>query len=232
MNKQIFTVIGVFKSRGAGIGSSLDEGIYLPLFTAQKLITGINYLIGIRLKTTDPNLNSQAISEITSVLRQRHQIKKPSDDDFSIRDQASAIEMITKVTDILRYFILSIGALSLLVGGVGIMNIMLIAANQRIREIGTRKAVGARNSDIMLQFLVESATVSLIGGLIGIAGGIIFSYLVSVVAQALGYNWPLLISIESILIAVGISILIGLIFGVFPARRASKISPMEALRYE
>jgi putative ABC transport system permease protein len=193
---------------------------------------GIDYLIAIRLKTTDPSLNSQAIEEITSLLRQRHHIKKPSDDDFSIVNQASAMEAITKVTNILRYFILAIGALSLLVGGVGIMNIMLIAANQRIREIGTRKAVGARNSDIMTQFLVESSTVSLTGGIIGIIGGVITSYLVAVVARLLGYNWSFIISWQSILVAVGISILIGIIFGLFPARRASRISPMEALRYE
>jgi putative ABC transport system permease protein len=232
IDKQTFTVIGVMKNKGGGVGSFQDDAIFLPLVTAQKLLSGIDYLVMIRAKAASANDVDQSIADIKALLHDRHNIKKDQVDDFTIVSQASGIEMITKITNILRYFILAIGSLSLLVGGVGIMNIMLIAASQRIREIGTRKAVGAKNKDILLQFLVESSTVSLIGGVIGIIGGIIVSYLVAIVAQALGYNWPLLISVSSIFLAVGISILIGMIFGVFPARKASRISPMEALRYE
>jgi ABC-type antimicrobial peptide transport system permease subunit len=136
------------------------------------------------------------------------------------------------VTNALRYFLLAIGSISLIVGGVGIMNIMLVAVSQRIREVGLRKAVGAKNEDILYQFIIESATVSSVGGVIGIVFGVLISFLIAIVVQALGYEWPLLISPLSILIAVIISISIGIIFGSYPARKASRVSPMEALRYE
>jgi len=139
---------------------------------------------------------------------------------------------VTNITNILRYFLLAIGTVSLIVGGVGIMNVMLIAVNQRVREVGLRKAVGARNPEIISQFLIESATISSLGGIIGIIAGIILAFLASVIIQALDYYWPLIISPVSIFIAFGVSVLIGIIFGIYPARKASRISPMEALRYE
>jgi ABC-type antimicrobial peptide transport system permease subunit len=140
--------------------------------------------------------------------------------------------MIRSVTDALRYFLLTIGTISLIVGGIGIMNIMLIAVSQRIREVGLRKAVGAKNGDVMVQFLIESATISFLGGAIGIVIGIILADLISLIVNSLGYFWPFLVSFESIFVATLVSILIGLVFGIYPARKASQISPMEALRYE
>jgi len=142
------------------------------------------------------------------------------------------LEIIGSVTDALRYFLLAIGSVALIVGGVGIMNVMLIAVNQRIREVGLRKAVGAKNVDVIFQFLVEAAAVSVLGGLIGIILGLLITLLISVVVQALGYKWPFLISPVSIFVAIAVSVLIGIIFGLYPARKASRISPMEALRYE
>jgi ABC-type antimicrobial peptide transport system permease subunit len=229
-----FNIVGVFKERGSGgFGSSdQDESVFVPLRTGQKTLLGINYLSFARLKVKSPDLIPSAISNAKTTLRDRHHIKDSSKDDFSVRDQASALKTITNITNILRYFLLAIGTVSLIVGGVGIMNVMLIAVNQRIKEVGLRKAIGARNSEITSQFLIESATIASLGGFVGIILGIFLSFIASIVVQALGYYWPFLISIPSIFIAFGVSVLIGIIFGLYPARKASKISPMEALRYE
>lgn len=231
---QNFNVIGILEKRGsAGFGlSSQDDTIYVPLKTAQKLILGIDHLGFIRLKVKDSALIPSAIANTKTTLRERHHISDPINDDFSVRDQASALDTIKKVTDILRYFLLTIGTISLIVGGVGIMSIMLIAVSQRIREVGLRKAVGAKNSDVRNQFLVESAFISFLGGFAGIVIGVLISFLISVVAHLLGYNWQFLISWQSIVVATAVSVGIGIIFGLYPALKASRISPMEALRYE
>ena len=142
------------------------------------------------------------------------------------------LEMLMNITDVLKYFLAGIAAISLVVGGIGIMNIMLISVNQRIREVGLRKAVGARRRHIIMQFLVEAIFITLIGGIIGIILGIFISLLTSVVINALGYEWQFIISLNSIFVATSVSVLIGVIFGLYPARKAAKISPMEALRYE
>lgn len=234
LKDQNFTVVGVLKKRGSssfGL-SSQDDTIFVPIKTAQKLLLGIDHLGFIRLKVKDASLIPAAIVNTKTTLRERHNIKDPSKDDFSVRDQASALNTIKSVTNVLRYFLLAIGTISLIVGGVGIMNIMLIAVNQRIREVGLRKAVGAKNIDVQIQFLVESAFISLLGGIIGIIIGIVISYIVSIVAQFLQYNWPFIILWQSIIVAVLVSGGVGIIFGLYPARKASKVSPMEALRYE
>ena len=229
-----FSVIGVLEERtSAGFGvSSQDETVFVPLFTAQKLLLGINHLGYIRLKVDSEENIAIAKADVANVLRNQHDIDDPEDDDFSVRDWASAIEIISTVTDAMRYFLLAVGTISLIVGGVGVMNVMLIAVNQRINEVGLRKAVGAKNSDVMIQFLIESATISFVGGVWGIIFGIAVSYLASVIINSLGYDWKFIISPISILVAVSVSVLIGIFFGLYPARKASKISPMEALRYE
>lgn len=234
LKDQNFTVIGILDKRGSsGFGtSSQDDSIYVPLRTAQKILLGIDHLGFVRLKIMDAVSVPSAIANVKTTLRESHNIDDPANDDFSVRDQASAMETIKKVTDVLRYFLLAIGTISLIVGGVGIMNIMLIAVTQRIREVGLRKAVGARDSDVRFQFLVESVFISLLGGLLGIVIGILFSLLVSVVINALDYNWPFIISWQSVFVATAVSAVIGIIFGLYPARKASQISPMEALRYE
>lgn len=231
---QNFNVIGVFKDRGSSAFgmSSQDDSAFVPLKTGQKILLGTNYLSYARLKVKSSDLISSAIVNTKTTLRERHHIKDPSKDDFSVRDQAAALETVTNITDILRYFLLAIGTVSLIVGGVGIMNVMLIAVNQRVREVGLRKAVGARNLEIITQFLIESATISSLGGIIGIILGIFLSFIASIIIQALGYYWPFIVSVPSIFIAFGVSLLIGILFGIYPARKASKISPMEALRYE
>lgn len=231
---QNFVVIGILEKRGsAGFGmSSQDDTIFIPLKTAQKILLGIDHLAFARLKVSDAKFIERAKEDVKELLRDRHDIDDPENDDFSVRDMASAIEMITNITDVLRYFLLVIGGISLIVGGVGIMNIMLLAVNQRIREVGLRKAVGAKNSDVEFQFLVESVFISFFGGIIGVILGIVISFLVSLVMQYLQYTWPFIISWQSIVVATLVSAGIGIVFGYYPARKASRISPMEALRYE
>lgn len=234
INDQSYSVIGIFKERGsAAFGiSSQDDSVYVPLKTAQKLILGINHLGFVRLKVGSVEEIESAKENIANVLRDRHDIDDPSEDDFSIRDTQSAIEMISNITDVLRYFLLAIGTIALIVGGVGIMNIMLIAVNQRIHEIGLRKAIGAREVDVLIQFVIESATISFIGGVIGIIFGIVVSFVIYLFANGAGYDWMFIISPWSVVVAVTVSVLIGIIFGLWPAKKASKISPMEALRHE
>ncbi|HOW60415.1 MAG TPA: ABC transporter permease [Candidatus Moranbacteria bacterium] len=227
-----FTVIGIFEKKGSSGFSNVDEMIYVPLQTAQKIILGINYLNFARVKIDSFENMDRAVADVKYTIRMKHNIKNPTDDDFSVRNTAQALEMINKITNVLKYFLAGIAGISLLVGGIGIMNIMLISVNQRIREVGLRKAVGARTRHIITQFLSESVFITLVGGTIGIIIGILISFLASLVINALGYSWQFIISLSSIIVGTFISVLIGIIFGIYPARKASQISPMEALRYE
>lgn len=227
-----FTVIGVLAERGAVGFSNTDDAIYMPLFTGQKLLLGIDYLNFIRIKV-DSEINiDRTMEDVKATLREQHKIKDAANDDFSVRSSAQALNMLTTITDVLKYFLTAVAAISLIVGGVGIMNIMLISVHQRIREVGLRKAVGAKNIHIISQFLIEAIFITLIGGILGIILGIAVSFLTAVIIQNLGYDWEFVITLNSIILATSISVTIGIIFGIYPARKASKISPMEALRYE
>ena len=228
-----FEVIGVLKERGVVAFEDYDDQIFLPLKTTQRMM-GINHIGLIRAKIDSEENFEKAIADIKIALRGQHNIKDQSgqSDDFSVRSSAQALGLLTTITDALKYFLTAMAALSLLVGGIGIMNIMLISVTERTREIGLRKALGANNFHILGQFLMEAVFITVLGGLIGIAGGILISFLVSVGAQILGYDWAFLILPSSILFALIVSIGIGLFFGFYPARKAGKLNPIRALRYE
>lgn len=234
IKKISFEVIGVMEERGTVAFQNYDDQVFIPIITMQKLIVGIDYLGLIRAKIDSEANVDQAISDIEITLRERHGImdKTGATDDFSVQSANAALDTITTVTDALKYFLAAMAALSLIVGGVGIMNIMLISVKERTREIGLRKAIGANNGNILNQFLIESITITLLGGIIGIIGGTIVSFLISVVAQAMGYSWDFVISPFYIMLAVSVSVSVGLVFGLYPARKASQLVPMEALRYE
>lgn len=226
------TVVGVLEERGAVAFSNPDDLIYVPLETAQKLFLGIDYLNFVRIKVDSAENVPRAVADIKTTLRIAHGIKNPKDDDFSVRDTAQALTTLTNITDVLKYFLAGIAAISLVVGGVGIMNIMLISVNQRIREVGLRKAVGARRRHIITQFLIESVFITFVGGIVGIFCGAGVSFLAAVVIGALGYEWQFIVPPSSVFLATSVAVLIGIVFGLYPARKAAKISPIEALRYE
>lgn len=233
IKNQSFEVIGVMKERGIVAMQDYDDQIFLPIKTAQKLI-GVNHLGLIRAKIDQKNNINRAINDVEATLRERHGITDTSgkSDDFTVRNAVQALDMITDVTNALKYFLAAMAALSLIVGGIGIMNIMLISVTERTREVGLRKAIGANNSNILNQFLMETVVITLLGGIIGILLGIAVSFLISSGIQFFGYDWVFIISPLSIFLAIAVSTIIGLVFGLYPAIKASKLSPIEALRYE
>ncbi len=233
IKKQSFEVIGIMEEKGMVAMQDYDDQVLMPIKTAQKL-HGVNHIGLIRAKIDEEENIPWAISDVKLTMRERHDIEDTSgrNDDFTVRSAAQALEVITSITDALRYFLAAMAALSLVVGGIGIMNIMLISVTERTREIGLRKAVGANNTNILGQFLVESVTITLIGGIVGIVLGFIASYLIAITIQFLGYDWDFVVSFFSIFLAVLVSSVIGLIFGIYPAKKASELKPIESLRYE
>jgi putative ABC transport system permease protein len=232
IKKNPFQVIGVLEERGSAAFSNPDSLIFVPLETAQKILLGINYINYARGKVDTPENIERTMADMTELLRKRHDLEDDEESDFSIRSTKAALGILTNITDVLKYFLIAIASISLLVGGIGIMNSMLISVSQRIREIGLRKAVGARPIHIMTQFLIESACVTLIGGLIGIILGVLIAYVAALVIPQFGYEWQFLVPPSSIALGFGVSLVIGIIFGLYPALKASRVSPMEALRYE
>ena len=227
-----YTVIGVMKARGTTAFQDYDGIFFIPLATAQKVVLGIRHLAFVRVKVNGVENLDQAVEDIKSVLRQQHRITNPDSDDFSVRNTQQALGVLTTVTDALRLFLTAIAAVSLLVGGIGIMNIMYVSVSERTYEIGLRKAVGANNADILWQFLVEAIIITIIAGIIGIIGGALLSYIAAVVVRALEYDWDFVISTGAIALACAISAGVGLIFGLYPARRAALMTPKEALTHE
>lgn len=237
LKKTNFKVIGVMEERGTIMFQNLDEQIYIPLFTAQKLLLGIDHVNWLLVQTKSEKDINQAVENIRWTLRQQHKINNPegdlSKDDFKVVSQVETAEIIGTVTTILTILLSTVAAISLVVGGIGIMNIMFVAITERTREIGLRKAIGANNYDILNQFLLEAIMLTLIGGIIGIILGISGSILFAYAFRQMGVNsWPIFISIEAIIIAFSISTLLGLFFGLLPAYQASKKDPIESLRYE
>ena len=228
IGSQAFEVIGVMEPKGAVFGSNQDENAYIPLNTMVNRLTGRDPTYGISLsfisvEARDESSTGAAKFQITNLLRQRHSILR--DDDFAVRSQKDALSIVGTITGGLTLMLAAIGGISLLVGGIGIMNIMLVSVSERTEEIGLRKALGARSTDVLQQFLVESLVLSSLGGAIGTAAG-----LGAVAAVAAVTPLPASIGMTTVLITVGLSGSIGLFFGVVPARRAARLDPIVALR--
>lgn len=231
IKKVPFMVIGVLESKGQSvIGRDQDDVIYIPLTTAQKRIFGTTFpgmVHTIAVKARSAEDLSRAEEQITQLLRQRHRIGPKQEDDFSVRNLTQMLELAQQAAKAMALLLAAIASISLLVGGIGIMNIMLVSVTERTREIGIRMAVGAKTWDIRLQFIIEAITLSLIGGMIGIILGIIASQLLSYFAGLTTIISPL-----AVILAVGFSGLVGVFFGFYPAYKASLLNPIDALRYE
>ena len=228
INNQPFKVIGLLESKGqSSVGQDQDDVIYIPLTTAQERMLGITYVQSINVQVSSQEKMEQVQAEIENLLRSRHHILAGKDDDFNVRNLTSLMETVNQSTSMLTLLLGAIAGISLIVGGIGIMNIMMVSVTERTREIGIRKALGATFMNIMTQFLIESMVIGIIGGIIGIVFGCAAS---KVIAQ-LG-DFTTVITITPIIVSFIFSVGIGLFFGIYPARKAAKLDPIEALRYE
>jgi putative ABC transport system permease protein len=226
-----FRVVGVLGTKGSTFGQIRDDQILVPLTTAQHVLTGqLNRVNQIVIKATSSETMDQTTSDVTSILLQRHNISDPESADFTVTNQNDTLAALSSVTGTFTLLLGAIGGISLLVGGIGIMNIMLVSVNERTREIGIRKAVGARRGDILNQFLIEAIALTGLGGVIGILLGWGITEVVHRIPQAA--SLPLLITSGTVIIAVGVSVAIGIVFGLYPAMRAARLHPIQALRYE
>lgn len=227
MNGQVFTIIGMTVSKGGTGFQNQDDVIYIPLSTAQKLLFGESHLTSIALTAKSESVMTQAQNEVGYLLLSRHQLTSPSDADFTIFSQQDILNTVSSVTGTFTTLLSGVAAISLLVGGIGIMNIMLVTVTERTREIGLKKALGAKKKTIVRQFLVESVLLTFTGGFIGILLGILFSFGYAAVTSS-----AYVLAGDAIVLAFFVSAGIGILFGWYPAKRASNLQPIEALRYE
>ena len=226
-----FRVVGVLGVKGSTFGLIRDDQILVPLTTAEHVLTGrLNQVSQIVIKATSSDTMELTTSDVNNILLQRHNIDDPASADFSVTNQNDTLAALSSVTGTFTLLLGAIGGISLLVGGIGIMNIMLVSVNERTREIGIRKAVGARRGDILNQFLIEAVALTGLGGVIGILLGWAITEVVHRIPQAA--SLPLLITSGTVIIAVGVSVAIGVVFGLYPAMRAARLHPIQALRYE
>jgi putative ABC transport system permease protein len=223
-----FRVVGLLAEKGQNQwGRDQDDTIMIPYTTAMKKLLSITYISSANISAVSPRATFTAERQITELLRQRHNIRPGQDDDFGVRNMTDIAEAAEETNRILTLLLSSIAGVSLIVGGIGIMNIMLVSVTERTREIGIRMAVGARSRHVRLQFLIESVVLSMVGGLMGIFVGIGVSFALSGI-----FNWPRLISPMAIVMSVAFSVAVGVFFGYYPAHKAASLDPIEALRYE
>ncbi len=221
-------VIGVFDRKGSDMGGhDQDDLIAVPYTTAQRRLMGITYIQSIMMSALGPDRIKLATDEVRELLRQRHRLGFDQDDDFMIRSQQDIAQTATQMTGVLTMLLGAIASVSLLVGGIGIMNIMLVSVTERTREIGVRRALGARRADIRTQFLIESSLISALGGGFGIVAGVVIARVVSRFG-----GWPTLVQPHVVLLAFVFAALVGMFFGAYPAAKAARLDPIEALRYE
>jgi putative ABC transport system permease protein len=232
-----FRVIGVLEELGSQMFLNLDEYIYIPITTAQTLLLGTDHINTMIARAVNEEVIDETIADIRLLLRDRHNIYNPegdlTKDDFRVMSQVEAVNMLTSITSIFTLFLSGVAAIALIVGGIGIMNIMLVSVAERTREIGLRKAVGARRKDILWQFLLEATVLTVLGGIIGVILGVLFSFIGGIVlGRMLSMSWGFFISFKAIGLGLGVAVITGLAFGIYPARKAARLSPIEALRYE
>ena len=227
-NKIPFKVIGVLAEKGENtFGQDQDDIILAPYTSVQKRILAITHIQSIYASAVNEQSSDTATSEITAILRSTHKLKQADEDDFSVRTQAELINTISSTSELLTVLLAAIAGISLFVGGIGIMNIMYVSVTERTKEIGLRMSIGARGIDILLQFLVEAIMISITGGLIGVLLGVAAAQLITVL-----FGWPTLVSETSIMLSFMVCAITGVFFGYYPAQKASRLDPIEALRYE
>ena len=227
IGKLPFRIIGVLASKGNQMGQDQDDTVIVPYTTIQKRILAINYVHMIMASAVSEEKAIEAAIETETILREQHKIKEGQGDDFQVRTQQEMLEMLNTVTGFLTTLLAAIASISLIVGGIGIMNIMYVTVTERTKEIGLRMSIGARNSDIKLQFLTESTILSLMGGLVGIIFGLLLSYGASSLL-----SWPFIVSLQAVVLSFVVCAATGIFFGWYPAKKAASLDPINALRYE
>lgn len=232
IGKQKYQVVGILKERGGGFGMDFDSMVYIPVQTAQKLLLGVDFIMSAAFQVKDTAKQDETAAAITDLMREKHDITDSQDDDFGVMTMAEARDMINKIFGGITLLLISIAGISLLVGGVGIMNIMYVSVTERTYEIGLRKAVGAKKSQILWQFLWEAIVVTLFGGLLGIIGGVALSFVISIIAGSFDFSWSFYLPPSAIAIAFGFCAAVGLLFGYYPARKAALLNPISALGRE
>ncbi len=228
-----FRIVGLFEKAGQVLFMNVDEVVLIPPSTAQTYILGIDYYNELMIRAKSADVVDQTVLDIERTLRDMHDITDPDDDDFYVSTQSEMIDMVGTILGILTAFLASMVAISLAVGGIGVMNIMLVSVSERTKEIGLRKAVGATKADILRQFLVEAIVLTGAGGVIGTLIGFALSAVAAIIlSQSLGVEWGMTFPVSAAILGIGVSAGVGLVFGLYPARKAAAKSPIEALRYE